>query len=99
MSGLLQPFCHRSYLTGLIALVLSIPVVTLWDTKISRRHKITLFSIFSATILVMVIAILRVAVDTSLNSPVNLGWLIFWSFIEINTGILLTIYAGKVNNF
>jgi hypothetical protein len=35
----------------------------------------------------MVIAILRVAVDTSIDGPVNLDWLIFWSFIEINTGI------------
>jgi hypothetical protein len=41
----------------------------------------------------MIIAILRVAVDTSLDVPVNLGWLIFWSFIEINTGILSTIYS------
>jgi hypothetical protein len=94
--GFFNPFCHTSYLTVLISLVLSIPIVTLWDTKISRRHKIILFSIFSATIVVMVIAILRVAVDTSLDGPVNLGWLIFWSFIEINTGILPTIYSDQI---
>ncbi|KAJ5767178.1 uncharacterized protein N7511_004794 [Penicillium nucicola] len=74
----------------LFTLVLSVPIVTLWNTRISRRDKMVLFSIFSATLLVMIISILRVSVNTSLNTPVDPGWLIFWSFIEINTAIIIS---------
>jgi hypothetical protein len=47
----------------------------------------------------MVIAVLRVSVDTSLDAPVNLGWLIFWSYIEINTGMLSATYTGYIQSF
>ncbi|KAJ5389090.1 uncharacterized protein N7496_000158, partial [Penicillium cataractarum] len=64
-------------------MILSIPVLVLWNTRISRRKKVILLSIFSATILIMVIAIVRVAVDNTLNSEINIAWLCFWSFVEL----------------
>lgn len=57
--------------------VLSIPVLVLWNTRISRRKKVILLSIFSGTILIMVIAVVRVAVDNTLNSEINIAWLCF----------------------
>lgn len=68
--------------------VLAIPMLVLWNTCISRRKKVILLSIFSATILIMVIAIIRVAIDNTLNSEINIAWLCFWSFVEVDAGML-----------
>lgn len=67
--------------------VLSIPVLVLWNTRIPLRKKVIRLSIFSATILIMVIAIIRVAVDNTLNSEISIAWLCFWSFVEVDAGI------------
>ncbi|KAE8413509.1 hypothetical protein BDV36DRAFT_28382 [Aspergillus pseudocaelatus] len=75
-------------------LILSIPVLILWNTHISLRKKLILFSVFSATILIMVVAIIRVVVNNSLNSSVDIGWLYFWSFVEMGTGIIIACIAS-----
>ncbi|KAB8242978.1 hypothetical protein BDV35DRAFT_383531 [Aspergillus flavus] len=53
-----------------------------------------LFSVFSATILIMVVAIIRVVVNNSLNSSVDIGWLYLWSFVEMGTGIIIACIAS-----
>jgi hypothetical protein len=63
-------------------------MLVLWNTRIERRKKVILLSIFSATILIIVIAIVRVAIDNTLNSEINIAWLCFWSFAEVDTGML-----------
>jgi hypothetical protein len=68
--------------------VLSIPVLVLWNTRIPRQKKVILLSIFSATILIMVIAIIRVAVDNTLNTEINIAWLCFWSSVDVDAGML-----------
>lgn len=60
-----------------IPIVLSIPTLVLWDTHIPRRKKIILLSIFSATILIMVFAIIRVVVDNMYDREINIAWLCF----------------------
>lgn len=77
---------NPSELTVISRLVLSIPILVLWSTKISSRKKIILISIFSATTLIMVIAIVRVVVGTTYDREMNVAWLCFWSFVEVNTG-------------
>jgi hypothetical protein len=67
--------------------VLSILILVLWNTKISSRKKIILISIFSATTLIMVVAIIRVAIDTTYDREINIAWLCFWSFVEVDTGM------------
>jgi hypothetical protein len=66
--------------------VLSIPIIILWNTHIPRRKKIMLLSIFSATIIIMIVAIIRVAVDNTYDKEINIAWLCLWSFVEVNTG-------------
>lgn len=67
--------------------VLSIPILLLWNTNIPQRKKIILLSIFSATILIMVVAVVRVAVDNTYDREINIAWLCFWSFVEVDTGL------------
>ena len=68
--------------------VLSIPFLVLWKTRISLRKKLIMLSIFSATIFIMVTAVLRVAVGMNYERQMNIDWLCFWSFIEVDVGML-----------
>lgn len=84
--------CAGDVVTDLM--ILSIPILILWNTRISLRKKLILFSVFSATILIMVIAVIRVVINNSLNSSVDISWLYFWSFIEMGTGIIIACIAS-----
>ena len=75
-------------LTIFLSLVLSIPFLVLWKTRISLRKKLILLSIFSATIFIMVTAIIRVAVGMDYDRQMNIDWLCFWSFVEVDVGML-----------
>ena len=58
----------------------------LWNVRIQMRKKLALIAIFSVTIVVMVVSIIRVTVVHSANENVDISWLYFWSNIEMNTG-------------
>lgn len=58
----------------------------LWDVRIQLRKKLALIAIFSVTIVVMVVSIIRVTVVHSVNENVDISWLYFWSNIEMATG-------------
>ena len=36
----------------------------------------------------MIVAIIRVAVDTIYDKEINIAWLCFWSFVEVDTGAI-----------
>jgi hypothetical protein len=66
--------------------VLSIPVLLLWNRHTPLRKKLILFGVFSITVIVMAVSIIRVAVSGSPNQIPDMSWLYFWSFIEMGTG-------------
>lgn len=37
----------------------------------------------------MVVAIVRVAVDNTYDKEINIAWLCFWSFVEVDTGKII----------
>lgn len=55
-------------------LVLSIPIIVLWKTRVPLRKKVILLSIFSATVFIMIVAIIRVAVDTTYDQEINVAY-------------------------
>ncbi|KAJ5794159.1 hypothetical protein N7457_000758 [Penicillium paradoxum] len=69
-------------------------LMMLWNTRISRRKKLLLLSIFSATILIMVTAIIRVAIGANYDRRVNINWLFFWSFVEVAIAIFVSCVAS-----
>ncbi|KAJ5662693.1 hypothetical protein N7462_011619 [Penicillium macrosclerotiorum] len=75
-------------------MILSIPVLVLWNTRISRRKKAILLSIFSATIIIMIIAIIRVVVDNTIDREINIAWLCFWGFVEVDAAIIVSCVAS-----
>ena len=66
-------------------IVISIPVLMLWNVRISLRLKSILIGIFSVTVVVMITAIIRVTTVTSVNEEPDYSWLYFWSNIEMTT--------------
>ncbi|KAF3014342.1 hypothetical protein E8E15_003701 [Penicillium rubens] len=75
-------------------MILSIPFLVLWKTRISLRKKLILLSIFSATIFIMVTAIIRVAVGMDYDRQMNIDWLCFWSFVEVDVAIIVSCVAS-----
>ena len=61
----------------------------LWNTRIARRQKMLLMAIFSITVVVMGVAIVRVAVVDFRKRNADITWLYFWSSIEMTTGALI----------
>lgn len=59
----------------------------LWNVRISWRKKLALMSIFSLTVIVIVISIVRVAVVTLVSvrgsTALDITWLYMWWNIEI----------------
>ncbi|KAJ5490165.1 hypothetical protein N7453_010990 [Penicillium expansum] len=84
--------CAGDVITDLM--ILSITFLVLWKTRISLRKKLILLSIFSATIFIMVTAILRVAVGMNYDRQMNIDWLCFWGFVEVDVAIIVSCVAS-----
>ncbi|CAI7587896.1 unnamed protein product [Penicillium glandicola] len=84
--------CAGDVITDLM--ILSIPFLVLWRVRISLRKKLGLLSIFSATIFIMVTAIIRVAVRMNYDRQINIDWLCFWSFVEVDVAIIVSCVAS-----
>jgi hypothetical protein len=67
--------------------VISVPVALLWNRRIALKMKLILIGLFSMTVLVMCIAIIRVTVVSSKDKPSDITWLYFWSDIELTMGM------------
>lgn len=70
-------------------LIISIPVALLRRVQIPMRKKLILFGVFSATVLIMIMSVVRVTLvkgtTTQLQSA-SIDWLYLWSNIEAGTG-------------
>ncbi|KAJ6145437.1 hypothetical protein N7470_009332 [Penicillium chermesinum] len=73
-------------------MILSIPILTLYNAQISLHKKVILLGMYSVTIIIMAIAIVRVA--TTLDDQINIAWLCFWSFIEVYAAIIVSCVAS-----
>ena len=57
----------------------------LWNVRIPFRQKLMLIAIFSVTVVVMVVSVVRVAVVNSNDKNADISWLYLWSGIEMAT--------------
>ncbi|KAJ8071714.1 hypothetical protein OCU04_002030 [Sclerotinia nivalis] len=69
--------------------ILSVPILILWNSRVPTRKKIILLGLFSLTVIVIIISIIRVAVVSSTDTNVDTSWLYFWSNIEVTTSIII----------
>ena len=57
----------------------------LWHVRIPLRQKLILIGIFSVTVVVIIIAIIRVAIINPENGYIDISWLYVWSSVEVST--------------
>ncbi|CAD6588374.1 MAG: hypothetical protein ASARMPRED_003539 [Alectoria sarmentosa] len=65
----------------------------LWNASIEIRKKLALTGIFSLTIFIIGVAIIRVVLTTS-GSGLDLTWLLLWSGLEMTVAILVACLAS-----
>jgi len=87
-NGTLRGNCAIDVVTD--ALIITIPVVLLWNVRISLRQKLALLGLFSLTMLTMATSIIRVAVvGGNSHQQVDITWLYFWTNIEMFVSIIV----------
>lgn len=72
----------------LIQSVLVLPVVILWQVRLSIRRKLTLAGLFGLTIFIVLCSILRLVIvlKTVVGTYMDNTWLFLWNKIELDTG-------------
>lgn len=65
------------------ALVMTIPVLLLWNIKIPIGQKLLLLGLFSLTIITIIFSIIRVTFVTVPHMQPNIIWLAFWGNVEM----------------
>lgn len=71
----------------------------LWKVRIPLRKKLALIGTFSVTIIVMVVAILRVTAVSKTDSNFDLSWVFLWNYIEMTTGMSPASYTLSLSPF
>jgi hypothetical protein len=79
-------------------LIVSIPVIIVWNVRIPARKKVLLVALFSATVLVMIAAIVRVALvrvpGEDMEHQTSIDWVFTWSNVEMCTAIMVSCLAS-----
>ena len=75
--------------------VISIPILMLWNVRIPLKQKLGLIGIFSLTVIVMVFAIIRVVVVNKFSKQADITWLYFWTNLEMSVGKYLATPSPK----
>ncbi|KAL4902930.1 hypothetical protein BDW74DRAFT_54639 [Aspergillus multicolor] len=75
-------------------LILSIPSLIVWRTGLSIRKKLVLTAVFSATVFVMAVAIVRVTTVGLIDRFDRFSWVYLWCSIEGGTAIIIACTAA-----
>ena len=84
--------CAADVLTDI--LIVSIPVLMLWRVRIPLKQKLLLMAIFSVTVVIMAVAIIRVAVVHENDQNADISWLYLWSGLEAATACIIACVAS-----
>lgn len=71
------------------ALLISIPVLLLWNARLLVRQKFALCGILCLSILMIVIAIIRVVWGKASNGQVDSSWANLWLQVEASVGVIV----------
>ncbi|KAL5355197.1 hypothetical protein BJX96DRAFT_170441 [Aspergillus floccosus] len=75
-------------------LILSIPILILWEVRLPLRKKLVLGAVFSVIMITIAVSTIRVAVNRSSDTNVDVTWLYFWSFVELSIAIVVSCMAA-----
>ena len=69
--------------------VISVPVILLWNVRISIRRKLALGGILCLSICTIMISIIRLAGGGAINGRLDQSWILFWYDIEAAIAIII----------
>ena len=69
--------------------VMTVPVILLWNVRISVRRKLALGGILCLSICTIITSIIRLAGGTATNGELDQSWVIFWYDIEAAIAIII----------
>ncbi|RDW78975.1 uncharacterized protein DSM5745_05827 [Aspergillus mulundensis] len=75
-------------------LILSIPSLIIWRTRIEVRKKLVLTAVFSATVFVIAVAIARVTTGNPVHQFDRFSWGYLWCSVEGGTAIIIACTAA-----
>lgn len=74
--------------------VLSIPLSLLWIVKIDLRRKLALASLLCLSVLMIILAIVRVAAATLPGDVTDTSWLFFWQTLEAALAVTMVVLTS-----
>lgn len=76
------------------AMILSIPILMMWNVRIAWGRKLALMGLFSLTIIAIIVSILRVTLVSSSKHQLDTTWLYMWSNIDMAVAIIVACLAS-----
>lgn len=90
--GVLKSITILDILTD--AFLISIPVVLLWNVRITIRRKLALGGILCLSFCTMIVSIIKVAGGFTSNGGVDTAWVFFWYTIEAAVAIIVVSFTA-----
>ncbi|KAI9883403.1 MAG: hypothetical protein M1823_004839 [Watsoniomyces obsoletus] len=76
------------------ALIIMLPLNLLWRVRMNRGEKLALGGVFSLTVAVMAVAVVRVCVLNRTGQHPELTWLALWSAVESSVAVIVSSLAS-----
>ncbi|MCJ1381360.1 hypothetical protein MMC17_004470 [Xylographa soralifera] len=89
--GRLKTYIYLTTVLDIVTdvLIVSVPVVLLWNVNITRNRKIGLCMVLGLSIVMVIFALIRVTLSTLNNGTIDSVWLFFWSETECCVAIIM----------
>ena len=71
------------------AMIMSIPILLLWDVKVSLRRKLALGGILCLSVFMVIIAVIRISAGKLPNGQVDICWIFMWHQIECCVAVIV----------
>ena len=75
-------------------LVISVPVLLLWNVRIGIRRKLALGGILSLSVCTMIVSIIKVAGGANVDGGVDPSWVFLWYVIEAAVAIIVVSFTA-----
>nr|ANM86707.1 hypothetical protein [Cladonia uncialis subsp. uncialis] len=74
-------------------MILSIPVIGLWNIQISFKKKLALLGILCLTVITILFAFIRITVMPNKTTTADITWLCFWAHVEAGVAVIVACLA------
>ncbi|KAK0507608.1 hypothetical protein JMJ35_010131 [Cladonia borealis] len=88
----LQISCATDIVTEIM--ILSIPVIRLWNVEISFNKKLALLGILCLTVITILFAVIRIGVMPNKTARTDVTWICLWAHVEAGIAVIVACLAS-----